>query len=107
MTEIVGRGFVYDTVRRRLRLVTRLAAELDVTVPVDTLEGSDDLTEAIATASQSTAPHAVSDAVYEWLTSGDVLERAVAQGTGGVTVGQISLEHALHVTVELDYEDPS
>lgn len=107
MTEIVGRGFVYDTVRRRLRLVVRLAAELDVTVPVDTLEGSDDLTDAIVSASQSTVPHAVSDAVYEWLTSGDVLERAVAQGTGGVATGQISLQHAHYVNVELDYEDPS
>jgi hypothetical protein len=104
MTEIIGNGFAYDTQRRRLRVLARIAADVDVTVDVDTVRDSDELHDKLAKAADT--DDARMDAVHEWLTDADNLDNVIAVGAGRVTPRQVRLDDTTSYSVELDHNHP-
>lgn len=100
MSQITGYGFAYDTERGRLRVLARITADVEVTVPIDTVTGSDELRDALAEAADT--DDARTDVVHEWLTDGDRLDDVITVGAGRTTIRQVRLDDAAGYTIELD-----
>lgn len=101
MSPVHGNGYSFDPATGRLRLVARLTADYDVTVPAHRVPG---LAERLAKLPEDADRDAVDAAIGDVLGTGHTLRHALGYATGGGTTPD--LDRADDITIELDNQPP-